>query len=240
MFGDATNACGTFGAFDVSPALGAASSIEAALGARTDGDGGVTGLSNRPTRSAVLAATRQLMFLSAPERRRSFIVLLTAGAPNCAPGATDTMIDDTAATVEAIRNAFLAGYGTFIVGLGLFDAATNDSLQQMASAGNPNVTGPVPNLYTAFSSADVQSVLRSLVHYTSGCTFEVPPPPNELTTRSSIDVLWGDFVFPRDTTHTNGWDYTDAGMEAFQFYGPACDLLRPTACSCPSSGSSAR
>ena len=65
LFGDATNACGTFGAFDVSPALGAASSIEAALGARTDGDGGVTGLSNRPTRSAVLAATRQLMFLSA-------------------------------------------------------------------------------------------------------------------------------------------------------------------------------
>jgi hypothetical protein len=157
---------------------------------------------------------------------RSFIVLLTAGRPNCAAGATDTAIDDTPATVAAIRQAFDAGYGTFIVGLGLFDAATDQSLQQMASAGNPNVTGPVPNLYTAVASGDVQTMLRSLVHFTSGCTFEIPPPPNELARHNSIHVSWGDAPIPRDTTHIDGWDYTDGSMSAMQFYGAACDLAR--------------
>ena len=133
--------------------------------------------------------------------------------------------DDTAATVEAIRNAFSAGYGTFIVGLGELDAATNESLQQMASAGVPNVTGPVPNLYTAFSSADVQTVLRSLVLSTSGCMFEVPPPPNDLARRDSFSVIWDGLDILRDNTQTNGWNFTDGSMRAIRFYGPACDLL---------------
>ena len=157
---------------------------------------------------------------------RSYIVLLTAGTPNCAIGATDTTTDDTAATIEAIRSAFAAGYGTFVVGLGLFDAVTNERLQQMASAGNPNVTGPVPNLYTAVSSVDVQTVLRSLAHFTSGCTFEIPPPPNELANRSSIAVSWGDVQIQRDGTHSNGWDYTDDARLAIQLHGAACDLVQ--------------
>ena len=223
LIGDATNACGTVDAVDVLAALETASSIATALAARTDAGGGLTRPGNRPTRGAVLVATRQLMLQPDPEPR--FIVVLTAGTPNCAAGATDAVTDDTAATVEAIRNAFLAGYGTFIVGLGEFDAATNESLQQMASAGNPNVTGPVPNLYTAFSSADVQAVLRSLVLHTSGCMFEVPPPPNELARRYSFSVYWDDLEVLRDNTQTNGWNFTDGSMRAIQFYGPACDLL---------------
>src|SRR5688572_6245082 len=74
LFGDATNACGTAGTVDVHPALATTASIAAALGARTAG-GGLTGAGNRPTRSAVLAATRDLMVQN--YTARSFIVLLT-------------------------------------------------------------------------------------------------------------------------------------------------------------------
>src|SRR4029453_3050281 len=140
--------------------------------------------------------------------------------------ATDATTDDTAATAKAIGDAFSAGYGTFVVGLCLFGAAPAERLQQMASAGNPNLTGPVPNLYTTVASDDVQTVLRSLAHFTSGCTFEVPSPPNDLADRSSIAFFWRHVQISRDGSHSNGWDYTDATMRAIQLYGPACDLVR--------------
>jgi hypothetical protein len=227
LIGDATNACPAADGLDVLPALGTAPSIAAALGARTDAGGGLIGPGNRPTRGAVFVATQQLMLQALQtDSGRGFMVLLTAGAPSCAANATDATTDDTAATAKAIGDAFSAGYGTFVVGLGVFDAATDERLQQMASAGNPNLTGPVPNLYTTVASDDVTTVLRSLAHYTSGCTFEVPPPPNSLADRGSIAVFWGDVQISRDRSHSNGWDYTDATMRALQLHGPACDLVR--------------
>ena len=154
------------------------------------------------------------------------MVLVTGGAPSCAAGGADPVSDDTAATVEAIRDAFTTGFGTFVIGMGAFDAATTASLEAIASAGNPGVTGPVPNYYTASSSGEVQTVLRGLVHATEGCTFQIPPPPNALADPFFIYVRIGDSQIPRDATHTEGWDYTSFAGRNFQLYGAACEAAR--------------
>ena len=59
------------------------------------------------------------------------------------------------------------------------------------------------------SSSDLQGVLRSLVSDNEGCTFAVPPPPNDYTRRDSISVSIGGFEVPRDPGHVEGWDFVD-------------------------------
>ena len=53
-----------------------------------------------------------------------------------------------------------------------------------------------------------------------------PPPPNELASNSSIVGQWGGFEIPRDPSHTEGWDYSDASSIVIQLYGTACDVAR--------------
>jgi hypothetical protein len=218
LFGDDASACGASGAVDVGVALGAGPSIADVL-ARQTVNGGATSVADRQIRNAVLATSHHL---AASSWDPSFIVLISAGAPSCAVAAAP-ISDDTTATVEATRSAFVGGIGTFVLGVGTFDAAANASLELIASAGNPGLTGPVPNLFVAFSSAEVQTVLRTVVQATEGCTFRIPSPPNPTET-SHLSVFFGDSEIPQDSAQ--GWDYFDATRQSFKLYGAACDLAR--------------
>jgi hypothetical protein len=57
------------------------------------------------------------------------------------------------------------------------------------------------------------------------CHYAIPVPPCDFEDRSHIEVRLGGVEIPRDTTHTNGWDYTDPTFTAVDIYGPSCDAL---------------
>jgi hypothetical protein len=52
------------------------------------------------------------------------------------------------------------------------------------------------------------------------CLFTVPCPAIGDFVRLAVFV--DAMALPRDPTHTQGWDYTDATMSAFTLYGQAC------------------
>jgi hypothetical protein len=64
------------------------------------------------------------------------------------------------------------------------------------------------------------SVLQTLVGVAGTLHVPVPDPPNADTDRAHIGVVVNGTELKKDTTHTNGWDYTSTGMTAVQVYGP--------------------
>ena len=133
LFADGTNACGTIDAVGVPFGPGAAQGIADALARRTTSGGDMANPSYRPTRNAVAAATAYLT--GQTTANRGFVVLVTTGVPGCAAGANDQLTDDSAAAVQAVTDAFNAGFETFVVGLGELDEAAQASLVNMAVAG---------------------------------------------------------------------------------------------------------
>jgi hypothetical protein len=57
------------------------------------------------------------------------------------------------------------------------------------------------------------------------CRYQIPAPPCDYVDASHIGVRVNGFEIPRDTTHTNGWDYTDATFTQVDIAGPSCDAL---------------
>jgi len=60
----------------------------------------------------------------------------------------------------------------------------------------------------------------------STCLFNLttkPPDPQK------VAVKLGSTRLPQDTTHMNGWDYTDANMSGIKVYGAACDMIQAAA-----------
>jgi len=225
LFADATNLCGTIDAVGVPFGPGAAQQIATALAMRTTFGGDMANPSYRPTRNAIAAATGYLA--GQTTANRSFIVLVTTGVPGCAAGAGDPLTDDSTATVQAITYAFNSGFQTFVVGLGTLDEAAQASLANMAAAGGGTLGAAGHRGYLAVtSSVDLQSALRSLASDNEGCTFEIPPPPNDFARRDSIIVSMNGLELPRDTTHADGWDYVDARFTSIELYGPACNAAK--------------
>jgi hypothetical protein len=53
----------------------------------------------------------------------------------------------------------------------------------------------------------------------------VIPMPCDFEDRSHIGVEIDGVEIPRDTTDTNGWDYTDPTFTRIDIHGPTCDAL---------------
>jgi hypothetical protein len=51
----------------------------------------------------------------------------------------------------------------------------------------------------------------------------MPPVPDH------VAVKVNDVTAPRDTNHTDGWDYTDSSYTAIQVYGSWCDMIKSSA-----------
>jgi hypothetical protein len=164
---------------------------------------------------------------SVPDMNPKFIVLVTDGLPNC-PASGGSSGDDTAGAVAAIAASAAANIPVFVVGVatagvmsGMIDA--DMVLTMMANAGGRPRMG-TPAYYSVSNAADLSAALTALVTEAASCTFQVgPPPTNDGTTSTShIDVFGDGTKIPRDTTHTEGWDYTDASMNSIQIYGQTC------------------
>ena len=221
FFADTDATCGVGNNVAVGVGANHAAMISSAIMGRTDANGGVTNGSRTPTRLAENAGASYLAGLN--DKNPRFILLATDGLPNCAPGA-DSAADDSSGAVMAVQNAAMMGIPTFVVGVATGGSVADSTLSSMSNAGGYPRAGN-PTYYAVSSTSEFVAVLQTLVGVAGTCTFAVPDPPNADTDRAHIGVIVNGTELPKDTNHTNGWDYTSTGMTAVQVYGPQCDAI---------------
>src|SRR6185503_16876036 len=120
----------------------------------------------------------------------------------------------------AVANALTAGYRTFVVGIATAGTTTGGvdadmTLSMMANAGGLPRAG-TPTYYPVTTTAELAAAIRMLVSQANNCTFQVgPAPTTDGTTKLGFINVYGDGIeIKRDTTHQNGYDYTDATMSS--------------------------
>ncbi len=219
LIGSVADSCNT-GALEAAVAPNDATSVKTALGTHTAASQlAVTG--NRPTRAALNAATTYLLALTSPGS--SAILLMTDGQPNCDRG--EPGAGDVAGTVEAIAAAWAGGFPTFVVGIGTFDAATDDVVSMMAIQGGVP-RGGTPAYYPVADATDVERTISQVVEATGACTFAIPPPPTSdgVTSREDISVFFDIGLVPQDASH--GWTYGDSTHTTVTLHGSSCGAAR--------------
>jgi hypothetical protein len=173
----------------------------------------VTPGGSTPTRLAVITGVAYLQTLI--DTNGKYILLVTDGEPNCLTSGTvgGSGASDVQETVTAIRVAAALGFKVYVVGVG----PETMNLSSLAIAGD---TG---NVYPALSPQDLNAALGTIVGAVANCTFslgQAPLVPSDVAIEFNGD---NGLRAPRDTTHTNGWDYTSAASTAIQLYGSWCD-----------------
>jgi hypothetical protein len=202
LYGSAAN-CGVTAAMDVNIfSANAATTIQQLIAQATR-------ISGTPTRAAVNAGVAYLKTLTGPESK--YILLATDGEPNCANGTTSG--SDVPGTVTAITAAAAAGFKTYVLGVG----PETGNLDNFAAAGG---TG---TYYPALSPDELTKALATIVGAVASCTFNLDKAPDvpdnvavEFDNNKSLRA-------PRDTTRTNGWDYTSSANTTIQLYGSWCE-----------------
>ena len=223
MFGDAGNTCGVAPTVAVPIAPASATSVIAAINARTDVNGNVANGTSTPTRRAEEVAVSYLSTLTDPSPK--YILLATDGLPNCNPGGTSST-DDSLGAIDAVTRARYAGFPTFVVGIATGGGAADATLSNMAVEGG-QARAASPSYYPVTSTAEFVAVLNTLVGIAGNCEFTLPPAPTTdgTTSRSDIRVTGDGTPIARDQSHTNGWDYTTPAMTSVTLYGAACNAV---------------
>jgi len=192
---------------------------------------GVMALGNgTPTAAAVTIAANYLKMRQTNTQK--FILLATDGQPSCAGTAGSLSADSNGNSrtdaVSAVTAAAQAGVNTFVVGVA---TKKNDdaTLNNLANAGLEARNDPNPlatKYYLAATQAELVTALNSIIGVVSTCLFNLttkPPDPQK------VAFKLGSTRLPQDTTHMNGWDYTDANMSGIKVYGAACDMIQAAA-----------
>jgi hypothetical protein len=216
--------CGANGAPAVAVGTGKASAIASAISGSKPGG-------NTPTRDAVATGATYMMGLS--DTNPKYLLLATDGLPNCPAGCsltnpssactmTDNPAEDKAAT-DAVAAAAAAGLPVFVVGVGMTGA--DATLNAMAVAGGMPQTGAATSFYSVTDTASLVNALNAILGRVASCKFDVGNAPNSMTSVDQIDVYGDTTLIPKDTSHANGWDYTNAAHTAIEVYGPKCDAI---------------
>jgi len=194
---------------EVDIASGSAAKVQAYIaGIKTGG--------NTPTKLAITTAVTYLKGLT--DTNPKYILLATDGEPNCLNGTSGGGgggTTDIAGTQDAIGQAFAAGFKVYVLGVG--PETTN--LNQLADAGGTSSYYPAtsPDALTAALSA----IVGSVVSCTFGLTSAPIVPSNVAVEFNGDDTLRA----PRDTTHTDGWDYTTPANTTIELYGSWCNKV---------------
>ena len=227
FFADAgNNACNVNNNANVPVASLNGDEITTAINGQTNAEGGISNGSRTPTRLAVNGARSYLGGVN--DDNPKYILLATDGLPNCMNGNSDTSADDSAGAIAAVKAAYGAGIPTFVVGIATTGMGSADAtLSSMATAGGYPRAGS-PAYYSVSNASEFVTVLQNLVTIAATCTFAIGNPPTNdgSTSRAFIDVFGDSGLITKDTTHTNGWDYTDASMTSIVVYGPTCDKIK--------------
>jgi hypothetical protein len=224
------NACNVNTTAAVPIAMNNATAITTAIMGATQTNGGVVGYNNTPTRSAENGATTYLKGRTTANPK--YILLATDGLPNCADsgmggrGGGGTSTDDPMGATMAIASALTAGYKTFVVGIATGGATADMTLSAMANAGGLPRSG-TPSYYPVTTGQELADAIRTLIGVAATCTFQIgPPPTSDGTTSLGLINVFGDGVeITRDTSHANGYDYTDASMNSIEIHGPLCQKV---------------
>jgi hypothetical protein len=214
-----TDACATAG---VSVPVGpvSATSIRSEVSRRGSG-GTLQSPGNTPTRAAIQDATAHL--LARTTAGNHAILLITDGTPDCAPGASDPLASDLTGTLRAIGDARSAGFPTFVAGMAIAPESQGDLSDMALTGGLPRAGSPA--YFPVSRRGDLGAAVSELIKQVGTCIFAIPPPPGSdgTVSGSNIGVMVDGTGIPRDTTHTNGWDYLDASQTTFQLFGGACE-----------------
>jgi len=206
FFGDGNGTCGVGTGAAVAPAPNSAAAIASAIGMNMPS-------TSTPTRAAVTNAGAYLRGLTDMNQR--FIILATDGQPTCGgTGNSGTMTPDPMGAQTAVATQASMGTKTFVIGIATSgDATATMTLMNMAANG---MTGQP--YFPVASTTDLVNALKAIQGAAKSCIFplgRVPPNPDNIR----VD---GDGVkIPKDTTNTEGWNYTDT--RTIQLYGKACD-----------------
>ena len=218
-----TNSCNVSTTAAVPVGAGNAGAIASAIMASTSANAGVmTGYNNTPTRSGMVGATTYLQSVTTTNPK--FILLATDGVPTCSALGVGGM--DDAASEAAVAAANTAGFKTFVVGIATGGSA-DLTLSTLANAGGLPRQG-TPSYYPVSTAADLAAAVRTFIGAANTCTFQVgPAPTDDGTTDVNRIVVYGDGVEIKiDTTHTNGYDYTDSTHQSIEVHGPQCDQIK--------------
>jgi hypothetical protein len=210
----------TNAAVPIAPGNGAA--ITTAIMAATSANGGVMGFNGTPTRSGTAGAVSYMQTLT--NMNPKFILLATDGVPTCLNNSAGG--DDSAGAVTAVEAARTAGFQTFVVGISTTSATADATLSSMATAGGLPRAG-TPTYYPVTSATDLADAIRTLIGVAATCTFQIGPPPTDdgSTSLAKINVFGDGVEIMRDTSRTNGYDYTDASMNSIEVHGPLCEQI---------------
>jgi hypothetical protein len=208
--GDGAGACGVSEGAEVQVGPSSASAIQGALTVTPGGDA--------PIEAAIKSAVAYLQGVD--DANPKFILLATGGQPDCPP-AGDAATDDSAGATQAIANALIAGFPTFVVGAASSsEGAATAALDQMALAGGKQQAGAPTSYYTLSDLAALTTSLNARVEPIPGCTLAARLGggiPSVSVTQST-----GTFELPEDPN--NGWSY-DAAMANIALNGSACEDL---------------
>lgn len=229
--------CATSGP-QVPPALDNLVPIIAALGEEPAG--------GTPTAAALNNAAASLATMGDAGTPK-FVVLATDGGPNCNYGlsanptcscthaaaaacctnapdpcyAGQYCLDDDH-TLAVIAGLAAAGIDTFVIGLP-GTAEYEGLLDEMAVAGQR----PQPNADTSYYAAsdpdELVAALEAIAVSVISCRITLQAAPD---LPNGVLVYIDGHQVPRDTTHQNGWDYTDEAMTTIELYGQSCETLQ--------------
>jgi hypothetical protein len=176
-----------------------------------------------PTGDAIKSAVTYLKTLTDPNPK--YILLATDGEPSCAASSKGS----TAArpyAVQAVTDAAAAGFKTFVVGVATSKESATQALNDMAVAGqmaradsNPLAT----KYYLASTKEELVESMKAITGQASSCVFNlegVPPDPDNIAVKVNATRA------PRDTAHTDGWDYTDGSRLVVEVFGSWCDQIK--------------
>jgi von Willebrand factor type A domain-containing protein len=179
-----------------------------------------TGQTGTPTRSAVINAVTYMKTLIDPNPK--YLLLATDGQPNCAPAGGLNMPDDTG-SAEAVAEALMAGFPTFVVGIG--DTKATSVLNALASSGGKPVPGaPGGNsFYQVNNAADLETALGQILGTVTTCVFDTGPPPNNQTRVDQISVFGDGNEIRHDAG--DGWEFSNGDKTQVTLHGSACEAV---------------
>ncbi|HKO92074.1 MAG TPA: vWA domain-containing protein [Polyangiaceae bacterium] len=179
-----------------------------------------------PTGDALHAAITYLSALATPERK--YIVLATDGEPSCSPSG-EGQDDARPYAVDAVRQAFAAGFPVFVVGVATTKDSATEALDDMAVAGGAPRSDPGgERYYLANTQSELVSALRAITGEVASCVFPLTTPP---PVPNNIGVKLDGTLLLRDPSRQDGWEYTSDALSEVEVHGPACERIQSAASS---------
>jgi hypothetical protein len=209
------DACGVSAGVDVPIDLNQAGAIATSLGNHSPNG-------NTPAHFGLQEARTTYAGLPVNSAGR-YVLFATDGIPNCGGSPPDVDIATDTETVAAVSGLADDGIKTFVLGFGDILGLDPQVLNDAAVAGGVPKPGGPPHFYHATNATELENALDAIAGgiIVPSCSYQLasqPPDPD------LVLVTVNGTAVPRDTSHTNGWDYHPDAM-TITFFGSYCSQI---------------